>query len=410
MNPKRSPLSSLLRRWEIVVLACAASLGWVYWTDQPPPPIHLAQVEIRWTQDGAPQTVLLPEAAESVSIGTLEDLDNLLRSAAFLKVVARESILSRFTSDTGNAGKPYGPEHFLSTEEAVSVLSQFETVRNKERNSILLSFQGPSKTILEERARMFGRTLLLLHSASVNRMSLEVRDFLRDRLADWNEREQGCTRMLWKLRGNAQIPTAGRVAAKPGGERAEAETLEPSIPQDGESLYQPIRARLGLPNDPSASSLPLADSSLEPCRVKLLEAQKLDHDLLGVQTRLAELERQLDPPPSNPAAIASAVQELNSVEADLIRFREERRKYEEAFHEFDLEQAPERVRSTPFQAAFRTEVVDGASETYRLRRYQIWGACGAAVGVVMAKLLDRTALSGSADSRREWGEKGSGIG
>lgn len=400
MTAKRSPFSFIRRRWEIVILAFAVCLGWAYWTDQPPPSTHAAQVEVRWK-----------ETADAGPVRTLEDLDHLLKSREFLEAAVRESIVSRFSRSEGGAPKPLAPEHYLSTEEAVALLSQFESARNEERNSVLLSFTGPSRFVVEERARLFGRTLLLLHSASVNRRSLEVRDFLRDRIAEWTEREHLCTQWFWKLRGNAQIPTAGRVASKPGGEAAEAASPDPSIHDDPLSLYQPHLARLGGPVDSATAPTPLADPALKACRTKLLEAQKLEADLLGLQTRLADLAGQLDPPPSKADAIASSLQRLNDLEADLIRLREERRIYEEAFREFDLSLAPEEVRSSlPFQVAIRTPEIEESEGASRFQRYQVWGACGAAVGVLMAKLLDRTALSGSENRRNKGWEKGSEIG
>lgn len=400
MTASPGPFSFLRRRWEIVVLACASCLGWAYWTDQPAPPTHAAQIEVRWT-----------DAADAGPVRTLENLDQLLKSRDFLEAAVRESIVSRFSHPDGGAPKPLAPEHFSSTEEAIALLSQFETARNEERNSILLTFTGPTKPLVEERARLFGRTLLLLHSASVNRRSLEVRDFLRDRITEWTDREQLCTQWFWKLRGNAQIPTAGRVASKPGGEAAEAASPDPSIHEDPLSPYQPLLARLGSPVDSATAPSPLADPALEACRSKLLQAQKLEADLLGLQTRLADLAGQLDPPPSKGEAVASSLQRLNELEADLIRLREERRIYEETFRDFDLSAAPEEVRSSlPFQVAIRTPEVEEPEGASHRHRYQVWGACGAALGVLMAKLLDRTALSGSGDRRNDWWEKGSEIG
>ena len=430
------------RQWAIVVVSVALALAWGYWDYVPALPRYSKDVTIR---------VIPPQSRDAFFkdvtnvLGrehSLEAQEDFLKSDEFLSLVAQQAIVEQMSKARKTGGSAIWDNLDQSLNSARNVVGGFQITRNDLSRTLTLRFSGASKDQVAAISELVPRMFSKLNKSRVNRKYGEIRNFIRHKLRDFEEREKDLMQSIWTLRGSTNAYSLGEDALRItentlADVRLKKDLAEASLQEYKEQLEriknesvgdldysEPLIEKLQTklvdlefqealllrdftPSHPEVEAVseeialtrqslnqklstmmrekPTDVSPLDWYRLQSDETFRLEIELGTLERRERALEEALEGSVQEARAITGFQQQLTRLESDLNLFRELRRSFYNKLVDLDLSIEMDR------EEGGYAEVVQGISLPPTPQRgsgpwghYTIWGIFGLLVGIIFA--------------------------
>ncbi|MCA9447764.1 MAG: hypothetical protein KC931_11655, partial [Candidatus Omnitrophica bacterium] len=448
------------RQWTIVVVSVALAWGWAYWDYKPAQPRYSKEVAIRVIPPKSRDVFFKDVTNVLGRERSLEAQEEFLKSNEFLTLVAQQAVIEQMAKARTVGGSAIWNNLDVSLEAAKNVVKDFDIVRNDISQTISLRFSGPSRDQVAVISELVPRMFSQLNKSRVNRKYGEIRNFIRHKLRDFQDREKDLMQSIWTLRGSTNAYSLGEDALRItentlADVRLKKDLTKASLQEYKEQLDRIKNENVGeldyteqlvqrlqtklvdleyqkalllrdyTESHPEVQSVseeialtrrslnqklssmmkdkPTDVSPLDWYRLQVDETFKLEVELGTLERREHALEDALDDSIQEARAITSFQQELARLESELNLFRELRRSFYNKLVDLDLSIEMDR------EEGGYAEVVQGISLPPTPQsvpgpwgHYLIWTFFGLLVGIVFAYFLDYndTSIKSEMDVRR----------
>ncbi|MCB9767268.1 MAG: polysaccharide biosynthesis tyrosine autokinase [Candidatus Omnitrophica bacterium] len=448
------------RQWTIVVVSVALAWGWAYWDYKPAQPRYSKEVAIRVIPPKSRDVFFKDVTNVLGRERSLEAQEEFLKSNEFLTLVAQQAVIEQMAKARTVGGSAIWNNLDVSLEAAKNVVKDFDIVRNDISQTISLRFSGPSRDQVAVISELVPRMFSQLNKSRVNRKYGEIRNFIRHKLRDFQDREKDLMQSIWTLRGSTNAYSLGEDALRItentlADVRLKKDLTKASLQEYKEQLDRIKNENVGeldyteqlvqrlqtklvdleyqkalllrdyTESHPEVQSVseeialtrrslnqklssmmkdkPTDVSPLDWYRLQVDETFKLEVELGTLERREHALEDALDDSIQEARAITSFQQELARLESELNLFRELRRSFYNKLVDLDLSIEMDR------EEGGYAEVVQGISLPPTPQsvpgpwgHYLVWTFFGLLVGIVFAYFLDYndTSIKSEMDVRR----------
>ncbi|MCA9419229.1 MAG: hypothetical protein KC917_23340, partial [Candidatus Omnitrophica bacterium] len=145
---------------------------------------------------------------------SLEAQEEFLKSNEFLTLVAQQAVIEQMAKARTVGGSAIWNNLDVSLEAAKNVVKDFDIVRNDISQTISLRFSGPSRDQVAVISELVPRMFSQLNKSRVNRKYGEIRNFIRHKLRDFQDREKDLMQSIWTLRGSTNAYSLGEDALR----------------------------------------------------------------------------------------------------------------------------------------------------------------------------------------------------
>jgi capsular exopolysaccharide synthesis family protein len=346
----------------------------------------------------------------------LESHAKFLESTEFAELVAEQAILEQMAE-----ARQFGPRRIWpgldgTMDTAIAAVRPAEVVTDPANQTLQLSFRSGLSEQAESLAEMVPRLYVQLDKARSNRQYTQVRNFIRKKLRDFQEREKELIQRVWILRGSANAYQMGEDAraltekilaqSAPGQARAEASLEE----------YQEHLAQLGkfAPEDgenPEVDASLLLEGAvpftpLDSYHLQVAEAMRLEKQLDSLEQSERALSQDFEESFSQTREIAALQQELARLDSESGYFRQLRQTFHNKLQELEFSIELEREKGGSAAIVDRVERKPRQIVQSNLgRHFKVWGLFGLFVGIVLAYFIDfnDTSIKTESEARRQLG-------
>lgn len=451
----------LARQWAIIALSLLLALGWAVYTFRAPEPLYRTSTTIRVSAPTSRDALFKDVTNVLGQERTLDAQVKYLTSLEFHQLVAERVIVDQLSAARQKGASAVWPGFDQDLHAAAQHIQRNLTVEKDDGSQTLeLSFFGSSIEQVETLARIVPEMFSKTNKSRVNQKYNKIRNFIRRKVDDFQERERELTQSVWMLRGNANAFNLGedalqqtekmladthlkreivsanlteyreRIDRVRGEQVTSPDTTDELIKRLSDKMVeleyqksllmrdyttahpkvQEISEELALTRDMLNEKIrelvgrgPESIGAFDWYRMQVEDALKLEIEMASLERQELALEQMLDSSVQEARAVATFQQELARLDSEMAHFRALRQDFHDRLVELDLSIEMDREEGGYAEVLDRTvrapQLVVASNV---VRHFSTWTIFGLLVGIVFAFFLDYndTSIKTEQDVRR----------